>query len=137
MMKRFAITSARFKGEITYTFNDQGFLQSFVNNADLTEEQTKFILKYLPLTIDEVEEMLKKPSLNLQEIPFKVTFEMFWDRYNDKSRSSRKKSLKVWEKFDESNQAKAYLFYPIYNRQRGNAEKKYCETYLAAELWNN
>jgi hypothetical protein len=67
----------------------------------------------------------------------KITFEMFWKKYNDASRSSRKRSLKLWNKLDETNQVKAYYHYDTYNRNRGNAEKKYCETYLNCELWNN
>ena len=66
-----------------------------------------------------------------------ITFEMFWEKYNDKLRSSKKRSRKYWDKLSEEDQVKAYYYYDTYNRNRGNAEKKYCETYLNAELWNN
>lgn len=62
---------------------------------------------------------------------------MFWDKYNDKIRSSKKKSLKIWDKLTSTDQVKAFTYIHTYNRHRGNAEKKYAETYLGSELWNN
>ena len=137
-MKSFAITSAKFSGDITYTYDNDGYLQSFINNADLSQEQRVYILKKLPLTQDEIKDLMgNTPSLNIVEIPFKVSFEQFWDKYDDKIRSSKKKSLQKWSKMTDTDMVKAYLFIEKYNRNRGNADKKYAETYLNSELWNN
>jgi hypothetical protein len=137
-MKKYSLTSERFTGEIHFTFDADGCLQIYDNQADLNLEQRSWLLKWLPITEWQLLELCEKYTyFKALEIPFKVTFEMFWDRYNDKVRSSKAKTKKAWDKHDETNQTKAYLFYPKYNKNRGQAEKKYATTYLADELWNN
>ena len=136
-MKKYGLTSASFTGEITYAFNDAGHLIYFNNEAELNASQSVWILKKMPLTIDELEMLTSTGKFKVVEIPFKVTFDMMWVRYNDFKRSSKKKSLVSWNKKTETDQVKAYLYYPTYNKERGSAEKKYLTTYLNDELWNN
>jgi hypothetical protein len=136
-MRKFGLTSAKFIGEVTMIFDTDGFLQEFKMTGELSAAQKRFILNNFPCFIDDMERFQKIPSLNVIEVEFKVSFDMFWDKYNDKERSSKKKSLIKWDKMNPTDQAKAYLFIDKYNRNRGTAEKKYAETYLNAELWNN
>ena len=141
-MKKFALTAATFTGEITFGYDDQSRLISFNIAADLSQEQHTWILQKLPLTVAEMEEKIKRiSSFKVVEVLLSVTFDMFWDTYNDKIRSSKKKSLKIWDKLTPTDQVKAHTYIHTYihtyNRHRGNAEKKYAETYLGSELWNN
>ena len=137
-MKSFSITSDKFTGEIILTYNDAFLLTTIQLNAELTEGQHIWFLKNLPREIIELEEMKKKSTtVNVIEIPVEITFEMFWSKYDEKIRSSKKRALLKWNRMTRADQIRAYNFIDNYNRIRGNAEKKYAETYLGAEMWNN
>jgi hypothetical protein len=63
---------------------------------------------------------------------------MFWKKYNDKERSSKKRTLAKWNKMSQVEQTKAYNYIQKYfNSIPNGVETKYAETYLNAELWNN
>ncbi len=132
------MTSPTFEGEITFIYNEKNCLSSLLISEPLKDNQYEFLKANLPWHKDQLPALA---SLTLHATfihkKLEVTFDMFWNRYNDKDRSSKKKTLAMWEKMSQAEQIKAYLYIPVYNRHRGNAEKKYATTYLAAELWNN
>ena len=127
-MKNFALTSTSFTGEITFGYDDQSRLISFKIDADLNEKQHTWILQYLPLTVAEMEDKITSvPSFSVIEVLQSVTFEMFWDKYNDKVRSSKKKSLRIWEKLTGTDQVKAHTYIHTYIQPpSGKCRKKVC-----------
>jgi hypothetical protein len=139
-MKRYSLTSDSFTGEVMFVFNDWSLLESFdTTGAQLSETQQVFLLKSLPRDLAELQNLISKSiSAKITEIPFTVTFDLFWNRYNEKLRSSRKKSLAKWIRLSATDQAKAYYFIAKYENSIPNGvSKKYAESYLNAELWNN
>lgn len=139
-MRRFILTSDAFTGEVEFIFNDSGLLESFTTGtAQLSEPQQIFILKELPRELSEVQKVIAKSvSAKLTEVSQEVTFEMFWNRYDEKTRSSRKTAETVWKRMSEKNRNKAYWFIPKYiSSILPGVHKKYAETYLRQELWNN
>jgi hypothetical protein len=124
---------------VNYTYTDENlhFVSVEIKDA-LSPKGILYIIEnlkpLLPLFLNWAESMAKVTVVELNQ---QVTFEMFWLKYNDRERSSRKRCLAMWDKFSKDNQVKAYYFIDTYNRNRGTAEKKYCETYLKSELWNN
>lgn len=139
-MKKYSLTSAAFEGEVIFCFNDAGLLESFDSSgAELSEEQQIFMLKKLPRELCEVQRVIgTSPTAKMLEIKQEITFEMFWNRYDEKIRSSKKKSLARWNRFNKSDQAKAYYFIGKYEMSIAQGvAKKYAESYLGAELWNN
>lgn len=139
-MKRYSLTSESFTGEVVFVFNDFNLLESFdTAAAQLSEPQQVFLLKSLPRDLAELHNLVTKSiSAKITEIPFTITFDLFWNRYNEKLRSSRKKSLAKWNRLSVTDQAKAYYFIAKYeNSILPGVPKKYAETYLNAELWNN
>ena len=139
-MKLFTLTSSTFTGEVIFEFNDSGLLLSFDSKgADLTEGQQVFLLRNMPRELAEVKAMLEKsPNAKFTEFVQEITFDMFWNRYNDKIRSSRKKAETKWKRMSKTNQAKAYYGIAKYeNSIPIGVAKKYAESYLNAELWNN
>jgi len=139
-MKKLSFTSGAFTGEVILTFNDLGLLVSYdALNAQLTPDQQKWFLQKLPSDLSEVERVLAgSPTARLTEIADNITFDMFWNRYNEKVRSSRKKALLKWQRMSESDRTKAYYFIQKYEMNIPlSVAKKYAETYLNAELWNN
>lgn len=139
--KKYLLTSAArpdSKG-VVYTYSaTTGLLMSVEIRDELTEYGTNWIFGNLKITEPEFREWIAaNKQINMVMLSVEVTFEMMWQKHNDFKRSSKKKSLAIWVKMTKENQVMAYYFHDEYERNRGNAEKKYLETYLRAELWNN
>ena len=137
--KRYTLTSDKFKGEIIFEFTDLVLTKYDTGSAELTDAQIVYFAKNLPRELAEVEAFLSKsPSAKFEEIKEEITFDMFWNRYDDKQSSSKKKTLTKWNKMKQSEQIKAYNHIPKYFMSLPpNTRKKFAETYLNAELWNN
>lgn len=139
-VRQFIFTTPNMPDGVIYTYDadTELFVGLQIAQENMSEQSRRKVIENikatLPIFLMWVNDF---ESCTVVEREQKITFEMFWKKYNDASRSSRKRSLKLWEKLDENNQVKAYYYYDTYNRNRGNAEKKYCETYLSCELWNN
>ncbi len=132
------MTSASFTGQVKITYNEANYLAALDISEPLSHKQYNWLLSNLPFHMDAIPAFKKLlANATIIEKKIEVTFEMFWNRYNDKERSSKKKTLTAWDKLSEADQVKAYLFIPVYERKRGNADKKYATTYLSDQLWNN
>lgn len=139
-MKKYLLTSTAFTGEVEFTFNDSGILESFdAKRADLSAIQQLWILKEMPSNINEVQRILVgSKTATLTEIKEEITFEMFWNRYDEKQRSSKKKAEMRWKRMKETDQIKAFKYIQRYEQSIPQGVcKKYAETYLNAEQWNN
>jgi hypothetical protein len=139
-MSLYSLTSTAFDGEVLFEFNDAGILQKFdTSAAQLSEQQQLWILKKMPKHLAHVKMILgDSETATLTELKQDVTFEMFWNRYNEKVRSSKKKAERIWNRLTKTNQVKAFRGIVAYERNiPGGVLKKYAETYLGAELWNN
>jgi hypothetical protein len=139
-MKTYLMTSPSFEGEVEFVYNDLDLLQGFDSSrALLSEKQQVWILKNFPRELLEAEKLLKdNPAIKFYELKTDITFEMFWSRYNEKVRSSKKKSLAKWSRISKIEQIKCYQFISIYEKSiQSGVYKKYAETYLQSELWNN
>ncbi|MBQ9254991.1 MAG: hypothetical protein IJ180_09495 [Bacteroidales bacterium] len=141
-MRTYSITSDKLQGEILVTFDENDNLQNIdLTNANMTEGERNWFLANKPSTIEKLMTLKDKSKFNMkiELVPEKeITFEMFWQRYDDKYNSSKKRTKQKWDKMSKSEQAKAYNYI---NRYFSNipygTRKKYAETYLNAELWNN
>jgi hypothetical protein len=139
-MIAYSLTSNSFAGEVYFEFDDEGLLIRFdCTNAQLSEQQQIFLLRRLPRELSAIKSFMdNSPTAKFTELNQEITFEMFWNRYNEKLRSSKKKAEKIWNKLGRADQQKAYRYIARYEASlyTGTA-KKYAETYLNAELWNN
>jgi hypothetical protein len=137
-MPKYSITSLSFNGEVVYTFDEKDVFVSMEVKATLSEAQLRHFFAFMPYSSQQLKSTIgASQKVTVTEVIEEITFQMFWDKYNDKERSSKKRSMERFNKLNQGNQAKAYNHIQKYFRTKGNAEKKYCETYLAAELWNN
>ena len=139
-MRLFHLTSAAFTGFIEFEFNESGLLSRFdTSKATLAPEQQVFLLRRLPRHLDEIKKVFEtSETAKFTEIKQEITFDMFWNRYDDKLNSSRKRSLQRWDKMSTTDQVRAYRYIGTYfNNMPNGTRKKYAETYLNAELWNN
>lgn len=139
-MRHFQITGT-FEGAIELYYNELGLLERYdVSGATLTEAQQRWSLENIPITsLPNMMDVMKKTNgAVLTEVKVEVTFELFWNKYDDKQCSSKKKAMIVWKKMSYAQQVKAYDYLNKYFMfMAPGTRKKYAETYLHAELWNN
>jgi len=140
-MKRYSLTSTAFDGEVLLEFNDSGLLTGYdCNGATLTEAQQLWILNRMPREIADLKRIINEAKqAKLTELEDEeVSFDKFWNRYDEKIRSSKKKTLAKWNRMPKAQRLKAYKYIATYERSLyAGVAKKYAETYLNAELWNN
>lgn len=137
----YLLTSDQFSGDVLFEFDDAGLLVRYdITNAQLSEAQKVFILQKLPRSIDKIKEVMgnSKTAKLTKQAKTGVTFEDFWNRYDDKTTSSKKKTLVIWNRMSQAQRDKAFNHIPAYFRSiPTGVAKKYANTYLNAELWNN
>lgn len=135
----YLITSEKFTGSVTIMFaNDYCALYNDLEST-LTLNQRKWFLSRLQQCEKEFIAILMQSGwFTIIGQKEEVTFEMFWNRYNEKDRSSKKKTLLKWNRLSREQQLLAYDYVNTYfkNIPSGIA-KKYAETYLNSEIWNN
>lgn len=140
-MKKYLFTSEKFPGEIELHYDEKGWLTSFDIRASLGKNQHQWFLTVFPKDLAQLRAIVDDPTnkgVKLVEINQDVTFEMFWNVYNDKVNSSKIKARRAWQRMTLGNQVAAFNYISKYlaNLPQG-VRKKYAETYLHAELWNN
>lgn len=138
-VRSFNVTTISTSEGVVYSYDSvTGIFVGISIKDKFPVETVKQILTTIKTTLKEFLEWCKvHQNITVVELQQQINFDIFWSKYNDKLRSSKKRSQRLWEKLKEADQVKAFYYIDTYNRHRGNAEKKYCETYLSAELWNN
>lgn len=133
------IISTSWNGYIEIEFNELGLMtRTDTKAAELSEAQQIWFLKKMPRELSELQRVIEGTTAKLVEFKKEITFEEFWLRYDNKIRSSKKESLKIWNKLDIENQRKAFEFIKKYEMAMPTGvNKKNCETYLRQEQWNN
>lgn len=136
-METYILTSEAFEGQVIIN-NDNGNLTANFLESNISLGQQKFVLDMMSRGIDVMLANINKPGNNAKMVAMVIDFDMFWNRYDDKLSSSRKRTKAKWDKMSESERAKAYHYIGKYFCSiPGGTRKKYAETYLNAELWNN
>ncbi|MFC4262446.1 hypothetical protein ACFOWM_06140 [Ferruginibacter yonginensis] len=139
--KKYLWSADSIDGSISFVFNAEGVLLQYdTSEANMNSEQLKYFAEKLPRSLVDLKAFSAKVkgSILKEVTPEPVTFDLFWNRYNEKVRSSKKKALKIWNKMSPNEQSKAFMFIANYERSINDGiAKKYAETYLNAELWNN
>ncbi len=107
----------------------------------MTSDQHTAFLRSFPFTLQDLMLLISadKAHRSITEIKETITFDVFWNKYDHKLLSNKKKSVQKWEKMTEAEQEKAYRFLDkyFYKILQSGIAKKHVETYLNSELWNN
>ncbi len=137
MQKTYIMTSPAFDGEVVFNFQYDALIGYDTTGANLSVQQITYLAQNLPRTLNEIQSFLaKSPTIEFKCL--ELTFEMFWNKYDEKQLSSKKKAQAKWDKITKTEQMKAYRFVDVYfSHIPSGTRKKYAETYLNAELWNN
>ncbi len=120
-MKRYYVTAPSFGGFVEYIYNASGLLVYFnTQEAILNAEQLFWFVNNIPTTLDEFNKVvISTPNLNRQQITQEITFDMIWNRYDDKLTSSRKRAQIKWQKMSDADKVKAYYFIPSFFNSLG------------------
>ena len=138
-MRKFELTSPAFDGCVTYGFDDttDRLVMVDMSSVPLSAELWNCIWSNLPATSKAMGKVKGRTGV-ITELVEDITFDMFWQRYDDKARSSKVKTQRAWDKMPEREQVKAYQFIPRYFESiPPGVCKKYATTYLSDQLWNN
>lgn len=139
-MRKFELTSPAFEGCVTYGFDDatDRLVMVDMSSVPFSEEMWNCIWKNLPATSRHINGVKGRTGVITEVTDGEVTFDMFWQRYDDKARSSKVKTRKAWDKMPKREQVKAYNYVPKYFQSiPPGVCKKYATTYLSDQLWNN
>jgi len=95
MNRRFLVTSAKATDGVVFSYNAQTglFCGIEVLQKDMTLQArhtlVRNILLELNLFFNYAKKLSQKEGFTIVELGIDITFEMFWNKYNDKLRSSK------------------------------------------------
>jgi len=138
-MKQYELTSPAFEGSVVFGFDDDtdGLVKVDMSSVPFSNAIWLSIWRNLPTTSKQLCNVTGKTGV-ITELADNITFDMFWQRYDDKARSSKVKTKRQWERMTSREQAAAYRFIPSYFSSIPQGVcKKYATTYLSDQLWNN
>lgn len=142
-MRKFIYQSKHIRGDVLAGFHEttELLLLIDISTAEMSNDQHYAFMLNFPRCMSEFFELVKqKPTeRTITEIFDNVSFNMFWDKYNHKSLSSKRKTEKIWDKMAKVEQQRAYNFIVKYDKMIAQAghPKKHAETYLNSYLWDN
>jgi len=108
-MRRFIVTSPKFKGEAELIYKADGLLQVIdCSKCNMDAQQIFFFKKACPLTVMQIENGGHElpNTVTIIERDFEVTFEMFWKEYPYKR--NRHLAEDIWHKLKKSDQIAAW-----------------------------
>ena len=137
-MSSYLLSSAHFAGEVAFEFNEREMLVGFSMHAEMSGDQHAYLLAHLPITLHDLRQLTQISSATIVEVKKEITFVDFWNRYDDKLSSSKKRTEARWNSMSKVIQMKAYHYiYRYFNGIPSGCRKKYAETYLMSEIWDN
>ncbi len=137
-MRTFEITSEKFGGKVLLKFGDDDFFCGIdFEHSGCSHSQVKWFMLHLPKDASSMK-CFSTQQLNVAEVLESIDFDAFWNKYDDKARSSKVKTRKVWDRMSRTEQVKAYNYISRYTMNIPSGVcKKYATTYLNDQLWNN
>jgi len=140
-MVNYYMTSGTFEGEIEFHFDYTETLSAIIFNATLKPSHYAFLFKHLPYTVERMETMIAEIKSDKNSATFtkqtkELTFEDFYNKYDEKALSSKKKTLIRWNNMTKAARVKAFMYINKYFQNLpSGTRKKYAETYLNSEIW--
>lgn len=136
-MIKYIMTSSTLDGEVEFTFTHDGKLRSIVFQCEATEKQYNYIFAAKPHNLEQMKHLIDttRYATFVKEVQ-ELTFQMFWDKYNEKEHSSKKKAEIRWNNMPKSARIKAFNYIAKYKfNLPADVRLKYAETYLNSEIW--
>lgn len=124
-----------------FDYNNEGYLLNYTLTPGRFEQvHFDFLFKRFPKNLVMMKAWMEEkfPNVTFKIIEEDLSFDAFYNKYAHKV-SKRSVAEKVWKNMPDTERAKAIAFIPIYQQHllKTNVNKKYPETYLNSEMWNN
>lgn len=140
-MEKFLLEIKKTGATIILGYRD-GVLVLLDMKETVSKLQVLWVHKSVPHHYAEFEafkKFLEKRGIKVSEIMPDLSFDNFYNTYNYKK--GKKSSVqRTWESMEDTEQAKALAYikkYNFYLAQHPNVQKKYPQSYLNAQEWNN
>jgi hypothetical protein len=122
-------------------FNADGHLLKYeLSPGTFDNKAYKVFFANFPININWIATWKKQGFSHVEIVELKqdLSFETFYNRYNHKV-SKRSKAENVWNRMSDTEKAKALAYINKYDKylSESKVNKKYPETYLNSEMWNN
>lgn len=138
MIKRYSLTHPLIEGSIELEYT-HGLLTEYVLKGSIPIQALRTMLGRFPVAEVMLKETATHPDAKITEIASDLSFDRFWNTYNNKSAGSSKKDAeRRWNKLSTNDKHAALKFIAIYDRElsRTGVAKKYAETYLNQRPWD-
>jgi hypothetical protein len=137
MVTRYSLTHPAVEGTIEFEYSN-GLLTEYVLKGSMQTKALKGLLERFPTKEELIKTAATNPEAKLVHLKADLSFETFWNSYNNKSAGSAKKvAEKRWDKMSDINKHAALKFIAVYDRElaKSGTAKKYAETYLNQKPW--
>lgn len=131
-MHKIIITSEKFTGSLEFEMEDDQVVKVFRNSADLTPEQIAWFSHNFPITLDRLNDLIKRARfLNAELVEMDLSFLNFWEKYGMKRNKIR--AERYWKKLSDADKLlalKNLTPYFAYLERNPQQAKMYPDTYL-------
>lgn len=138
-MKRFLLTAPnRFTGTAEIWYNDANILCLIdIRQTNMNTETVRGFIRACSPSTDGRMVGNFSSDVDVIEADIIITFEMFWNKYDEKF--NKKRCIALWEKIPKADQVKAYVGIDPYNKhlRKTGRFKVNPDTYLKNQLWEN
>lgn len=138
-MKKYILTSPKFKGQVTFGYDHNGDIV-FYSNEIADEVVVKWMKRFLPVDEDALEWFKTKVQATIREVPEDLSFDRFWEIYDKKI--NRKRAEPLYDKLTDAEKMlaivkiKAYFDYcQIKKRGVADPEKYLRERYFETDWY--
>ena len=132
-MTRYLLTSTLFEGEMVFSYDEDGNLINFANDAHLNEMQRQWLRSRFPMGQNDLTLLVHdSKTLSVQLVSADLSFANFWDEYGYKV-GNKTRTNKLWDKLPDADKLKALEAiapYRYYLATRPTMEQLYPETFL-------
>ena len=139
--RKYLLEFTNYQAKALFEFAQNGFLVKYeLDPGSFEEKQFAFLKEIFPRTVAHMQALIswKMPNVRISELKQDLSFEAFYNAYAYKV-SKRSTAENAWKKLPDTEKAKAIAYIPVYDRfiSEKRINKKYPETYLNSEMWNN
>jgi hypothetical protein len=138
-MRKYIITSQKFTGQVELVYNGRGLLNRVdLSAGELDEQQVHYLVRHIPALEGEIGNSFKHVPLTIVSEDYRITFEDFWNRYDQKH--NRKRAEALWNRLSKTDQVLAFNGLQAYTRHLHNnnwKNKADPDTYLRNKMWEN
>lgn len=135
---KYLLTHRKVSGSIKLGYDDQGRVNSFAFDCELSEELWEWFTDNFPFFEKELKANLYC-NFTITPVPEDITFDAFWEAYNYKV-GNKTRAQKLYKMLNDTERTRVMASIKKYNSymvQHPAQERCYPETYLNQRRWES